>query len=224
MTIESIESQCNICVRETDHDVLWRQNSSVDGPNGEILESRTLILRCRGCGDFAIRHEQWFHSGIPDLQTEFECASISYVPPRTWRRPPVWIDKIPGDDLDLKGMLDEVYSATNTQQVRLLSIGVRTVLDHVMTRILGGDFSSFDSNLDEMVRQGHLTQRQRNNLSVVIDAGSASTHRSFRPPQDLLEEMVTVMESIIRDHYVTGPMLQTARTIIPPRPPRKKRT
>jgi hypothetical protein len=46
-------------------------------------------------------------------------------------------------------------------------------------------------------------------------------HQSI-PPKELLDEMVTVMEGIIREHYVTGPMLETARTRIPPRPPRQK--
>jgi hypothetical protein len=59
---------------------------------------------------------------------------------------------------------------------------------------------------------------------TVIDAGSASQHRGFKPSQDLLDEMLAVMESIIRAHYITGPMLETAKTMIPPRPPRLRKT
>jgi Domain of unknown function (DUF4145) len=122
------------------------------------------------------------------------------------------------NDPDLKGLLDEVYSATNDKQVRLLSMGVRSALDHVMTKILGADVGSFSAKLDEMVKQNHITSRQRDNLHIVIEAGSASTHRSFKPPQALLDEMLAVTESIIRDHYITGPMLMTAKKMIPPRP------
>jgi hypothetical protein len=135
-----------------------------------------------------------------------------------WRRAPDWLKEIESTDPDLKGILDEVYSATNDKQVRLLSMGVRSALDYVMTKIIGKDIGSFERKLNEMVEQGHLTERQKVNLNVVIDAGSASTHRSFRPPRQLLEEMVTMMENIIRDHYITGPMLTTAKTLIPPRP------
>jgi len=69
-----------------------------------------------------------------------------------------------------------------------------------------------------MVKRGHIASKQRDNLETVIDAGSAATHRGFKPAQDLLDEMLTVMESVIRDHYITGPMLKTAKTLIPPRP------
>ncbi len=77
---------------------------------------------------------------------------------------------------------------------------------------------SFSAKLNEMVKRGHLTSTQKDNLETVIDAGSASAHRGFRPSQDLLDEMLAVMESVIRDHYITGPMLKTAKTLIPPRP------
>lgn len=87
-----------------------------------------------------------------------------------------------------------------------------------MTRILGGDAGGFEAKLDEMVKQDHLTPKQRENLAIVIDAGSASTHRGFRPPRQLVEEMVIVMENVVREHYVTGPMLKTAKIQIPPRP------
>ncbi len=33
------------------------------------------------------------------------------------------------------------------------------------------------------------------------------------PSEDLFR-----IESVIRDHYITGPMLKTAKTLIPPRP------
>jgi hypothetical protein len=144
--------------------------------------------------------------------------SIEYEPSRLWRRPPDWITYLLAHDPDLKGLLDEVYSATNDKQVRLLSMGVRAALDHVMTKILGADMGSFPAKLDEMVRRNHITSKQRENLAIVIDAGSASTHRGFRPPRQLLDEMLAVMESIIRDHYITGPMLMTAKTLIPPKP------
>jgi hypothetical protein len=100
-------------------------------------------------------------------------------------------------------------------------MGVRTALDYVMIQIIG-DVGGFENKLGEMVAQGHITEKQKKNLSTVIDAASAAAHRGFKPNRDLLEEMVSTMEGIIRDNYVTGPMLQTLTTLIPPRPPRAK--
>ena len=124
--------------------------------------------------------------------------------------------------IDLYGLLIEVYSAANDEQTRLLSMGVRAALDSLMTKVLGGDAGPFERKLEMMVEEGHLTNKQKENLSIVIDASSASSHRGFQPPRQLLDEMMAVMEIIVREHYITGPMLETARTQIPPRPPRLK--
>jgi hypothetical protein len=202
---------CNPCGRETDHDVVWRNVRVEESPSEEFFEIELLALQCGGCKECTMLERVQEVSGFHDVIERYE-------PPRLWRRPPDWLRSLQFDDPDLKELLDEVYSATNEKQVRLLSMGVRSALDYVMTKILGADLGNFSAKLDEMVNRNHITSRQRENLETVIDAGSASTHRSFKPPQELLDEMLAVMENIIRDHYITGPMLMTAKTLIPPRP------
>jgi len=81
---------------------------------------------------------------------------------------------------------------------------------------------SFEQKLSEMVKQDHLTKSQKQNLEVVIDAGSASSHRGYRPSKELIITMLMTMEALIQNHYITGPMLVTAKANIPPRPPRQK--
>ena len=217
-------SFCNACGRVTDHDVVWERSAATTDPDDNVMETRDLAIRCRGCGECAIRKEQRLLGYGAEEPGEEDLVEVTYSPARLWRRAPDWLASVQEFDPDLRALLDEVYSATNDGQVRLLSMGVRSVLDHAMIRILGGDVGSFEAKLDRMVEQRHLTQKQRQNLSIVIDAGSASTHRGFKPPRVLLDEMLTVMESIIRDHYVTGPMLETAKAMIPPRPPRRRQS
>jgi hypothetical protein len=217
---------CNSCNRDTSHDVVWNHIVGiVEGPyDPPDYHNVTEALRCRGCGECTIRHQKV--DGPHDFAEpvgDDEIIETIYKPARLWRRPPDWVKSLEDRDPDLKALLDEVYSATNDTQVRLLSMGVRTALDYVMVKIIG-DVGSFEQKLDKMVADEHLSKRQKENLSIVIDAGSASTHRGFKPSRDLLEEMVTVMEGIIRDHYITGPMLNTAKLQIPPRPPRPSRS
>lgn len=85
-----------------------------------------------------------------------------------------------------------------------------------------GDTGSFEQKLKLMQEKGHLSDHQRDMLSTVIDAGSAAAHRGFKPPRDLLQEMLVVMESVIRDHYITRPMLAEMKRFIPPKPPRRQ--
>jgi hypothetical protein len=72
-----------------------------------------------------------------------------------------------------------------------------------------------------MAERHHLTTTQKEILATVIDVGSASSHRGFRPPRELLQEMMSELEAIIRRHYISEPMFKTARELIPPRPPRQ---
>ena len=61
---------------------------------------------------------------------------------------------------NIYNLLVEVYSAANDEQFRLLAMGVRAVLDHVMTRIVG-DIGGFERKLAEMVTKEHLSSRQK---------------------------------------------------------------
>lgn len=224
MPPQIITSLCNQCLRETQHDVVSNETQDVEDLGHFQIEIKRVVVRCRGCGDVAVRSESWWQKkGEFGHVLEQSCEKVRFDPPRVWRRAPNWLSTIEQQEPDLAELLQEVYSAANDQQVRLLSMGVRAVLDHVMTAILGADVGGFEAKLDALVEKDHLTRTQRDNLSIVIDAGSASSHRGFKPNPELVEEMLVAMENIIRDHYITGPMLKTARTQIPPRPRRRKR-
>ena len=221
MPNEIIQSLCNACGHETDHEVVWQETFIIkETKGGPKLLTKSRAVCCRGCKELAIRQDTWTVESTAERDPAGKPESTNFWPARLWRRPSIWLDGLEAIDVDLKGLLDEVYLACNDHQVRLLSMGVRSALDHVMTLILEGDVGSFEGKLDAMVDAGHLSQKQRNNLGVVIDAGSASSHRGFKPPHELVEEMVVVMENIVREHYFTGPMMETARALIPPRPPR----
>jgi hypothetical protein len=223
MADNTISARCNSCMRDTEHDVVWEDKTLVDIPDGSGLVTKVRAIRCRGCRECAIRGEEIYFDGIPDEWADAPEPTITfYSPPRLWHRPPDWIQSLEESDPDLKGLLDEIYSAANDSQIRLLSMGVRAALDHLMIRILGGDVGGFEASLDALVAKQHLTSKQKDNLAIVIDAGSASAHRGYKPTQDLLEQMLAVMERLIHEHYITGPMLETAKTQIPPRPPRQR--
>jgi hypothetical protein len=217
-----IQSLCNVCGRETAHDVVQIEVISAQAYPDFAVETRSVVVRCRGCKDFAIRCEQWHFDLTPsESSSGATLQEVSFNPPRLWRRSPDWLSQLERIDADLSDMLIEIFSAANDNQYRLLAMGVRTALDYVMTQIVG-DVGSFEKKLQEMVAKGHLLKKQEEILATVIDAGSAAIHRGFKPNQILLQEMVITMESIIREHYLTGPMLKTLKTLVPPRPPRPK--
>jgi hypothetical protein len=219
---EITKSHCNSCGRETEHDICHTETiSEFEGPD-HARERRQVVIRCRGCKDLTIRIEDWFFDYTPDPDVDHRHLTIAaYIPPRQWRRRPEWLKQLEQVDADLSDILQEVYLAANDKQSRLLAMGVRTAFDYLMTQMVG-DVGDFPKKLSEMVAKGHLTQKQSDMLATIIDAASATAHRGFKPEQQLLEEMVNMMETTIRDHYLTGPSLKRMQTIIPPRPPRLK--
>lgn len=218
-----IRSWCNACGKETEHDVIHRETTwEMEYPDADAYK-QSVVVRCRGCKDLATRHESWWYDRVPDEDNRgAEITELSFSPPRTWRRPPEWLDQLAELAPDLKETLDEVYSAANDSQFRLLAMGVRAVIDNVMVHVVG-DIGGFEDKLKEMVEKGHLTKAQAETLATVIDAGSAAAHRGFKPARELLQEMLATMEAIIRDHYLVGPMIAAMKTTIPPKPPRKNR-
>lgn len=202
---DTIQSPCNTCRRETAHEVQWKHLGGVNVPRDDVR-----FVRCCGCGDLTLRREHLDGNAVID--------SVTFQPPRLWRRPPDWLSQLEPRDPDMHGLLVEIYSAANGEQTRLLAMGVRAALDHLMMLMLGSDKGTFKHKLDEMVQKGHLTKQQRDNLDIVIDAGSASAHRGFKPPVELLDEMIAVTEGLVRGYYITGPMLNTMKAHIPPRP------
>jgi Domain of unknown function (DUF4145) len=171
---------CNDCGRETNHNIKWSDDHQ--GPDEDGLSAQQItreLLECAGCGELVLRHSSLRVS--PDEPPAI--LDQTFQPPRLWRSPPDWLGTIAASDPDLHGLMCEVYSCANDAQVRSLSMGIRAVLDRLMFRMLAdNDIGSFDAKLTELVKRGHLAQHQKELLAVVIDAGSASSHRGYRPP------------------------------------------
>jgi len=142
---------------------------------------------------------------------------ITYYPPRIKRRRPDWLDNLEDNDPELVALLNEVYDAVDYGNYRLLAMGIRSVMDRVMTMHVG-DFGGFEQKLDALVKKDIISGGQRDLFDTVIEGGSAAAHRGYKPPWDLLDNMLAVMEYLIHQTYISGPMLEAAKKHIPPRP------
>lgn len=138
MTGDTVRSFCNVCSGDTTHNVSFKDSSYTEHPDGSCQERKVLLIRCGGCGEPTIRDDMWAHDAPSDPDSEPSLSQRAYKPARRWVRPPSWLDSVEEIDPDLKYLLDEVYSAANESQVRLLAMGVRAALDHTMCKILGG--------------------------------------------------------------------------------------
>lgn len=203
---------CESCGRETNHEVLH----SVEA-RGEDDWSQTWwfnekqMIRCRGCGTVGIRSLYTFSEDDPA-----DGPRESFVPPRLMRRMPSWIEDI---DAEIQGVLREIYGALRNRSLRLVAMGVRSLIDAV-ARDNVGDKGSFEEGLRALKDAGLISETEKEILEVVVDAGSAAIHRGYRPPEGLIEPLLDAAERLINHVYISGPMLREAKKNIPPRPER----
>lgn len=118
--------------------------------------------------------------------------------------------------------MQEVYAALDADLNVLAAMGMRIVFDKA-SGILGVDPAlTFEEKLEALVDED-----DRARLETLVDAGSASAHRGWRPSTEDLDTMMDVLESFVHDAFV-APLrkkrldrrLADIRANVPPKPKR----
>ena len=208
---QTLRCPCAQCSVDTLHAVLCTTEDSGVTSDAISWNYTYKFIQCQGCKKVSIR-EEFTCSELDQGDVE-----ITYYPPRIKRRRPDWLDKLEDHDPELIDLLNEVYDAVDYGHHRLLAMGIRSVMDRVMTMLVG-DVGGFEQKLDALVEQEVIAGGQRELFDTVIEGGSAAAHRGYKPAWDMLENMLALMEYLIHQTYISGPMLQTAKKHIPPRP------
>ncbi|MER8582713.1 DUF4145 domain-containing protein, partial [Mesorhizobium sp. M1423] len=125
--------------------------------------------------------------------------------------------------------LSELYGALDKDLKMLAAIGVRTSFD-IAAEILGIDAGlPFQKKLDDMVTKKLIKDSEREHLDVLIDAGSASAHRGWKPSVDDLDVLMDTLEGFIYDSFVVPTRKKAAaakiakmKAKVPPRPKNAK--
>ena len=60
-----------------------------------------------------------------------------------------------------------------------------------------GDIGGFKVKARELVTKGIIDDDEHDILLTLIDAGSASQHRSFNPTEDIVKHMMDILEKIL---------------------------
>ncbi|MGN8061243.1 DUF4145 domain-containing protein [Ralstonia sp. 22111] len=214
---ETVYTFCNRCGNNTWHKVLHiaKQAFNQSGDPDFYEESTYYTLQCGGCHGVKLR-EDWY-GGSGDEQ-------ISFYPPPSRRKEPQWLVKwwmqtaLTSNPTLM--ICKEVYRALQNEQPHLAAMGVRAVLEQAMIDKIGGDRRSFDENLDELYRNGHVSLLMRQRLESALDVGSATIHRGHTPSKEDLQTLVDIMEHVIQSLYVHEADVARMAGRTPPRPPK----
>jgi hypothetical protein len=95
-----------------------------------------------------------------------------------------------------KELLEEVYEAVRGQQYRLAAMGIRALFEHIIISKVG-DRGTFGKNLEAFQAGGYISTIQYDSIKAILEAGHATTHRSFKPSAQDLNIMLDVFEGVV---------------------------
>ncbi len=208
---------CNTCSGETKHFIegTFKQTHYFpkDADYYDIsVEEKCDILCCCGCQTTSFLRTSLCDESSDDPYKET-------FPSRTYRKKPNWIKSL---SKEYKKLFDEVYIALGEDCLALATMGIRTIIDTYITEKVG-DCGAFAEGLKELLNKGHITPKMKEILETVVDCGSATIHRQFRPDSDTVTLLMDTVELLLQQDIVE-PNIKALETQIPKRPPRKNKS
>ena len=203
------KSYCGQCHGDRNCEIkgFHREDGSEHGGNFDWTMTLYLLV-CRGC-NFAfsqsVSTDSESYNDYYDYNGE-HCRdydeTILTWPAKSKRERPDWFKHyhIEGhliDTIALSAALNELYRALDAELLVLSSIGIRTAFD-VASETLGIEPSlPFAKKLDELVTSGKILTSQQEKLQVLVEAGSASAHRGWKPETEQVDVQMDILEEFI---------------------------
>lgn len=218
-----LKAQCNKCLRETNHLLLYKEDQSWDE---EVASGITIygseifnMVKCCGCDSVKLMHATWFSEACDEYGTPI--TEINYYPPAISRAEPKWLIELggflPSDQMQyVRGLLKEIYSALHNDSRRLAVMGIRALIEHLMIAEVS-DNGSFKMNLEQFQKSGYLSEKQREILEPILEAGHAAIHRGFHPSVEDVLTVVEITESLVETIYVHTQKAEKLKMRVPQR-------
>ena len=188
---------------------------STDPDDGISAREVGMVLECCGCERIYFRRDFWL--------SEWEGVETSYWPAPVRRQRPTWLEKIKASDRNLGMLLDEMYTALDSDLRVLTAIAARTVWD-CASQLLGVDpATNFKEKLRRLCADGGIGSHEKETLKLLVDAGSAAVHRGWRPTVDEIGTMVGVVETFIHRSLVLPGGIEKLGASLPARPKRRQK-
>uniref|UniRef100_A0A7C1NYU1 DUF4145 domain-containing protein n=1 Tax=Agrobacterium albertimagni TaxID=147266 RepID=A0A7C1NYU1_9HYPH len=208
---QKMKAYCSSCKGERNCDIHGHYAESDD--DGLVQWYRDwYLLVCRGCEHvFAQSVSTDSESRVPyyavngEVEYEHE-ETIVMWPARAKRDRPQWFD---GNLIDSKksthqldASLLELYGALDNDLNVLASIGMRTSFD-IAAENLGVDPGlTFQQKITDLLSRGAIKPSEKDHIDILVDAGSASAHRGWKPRIAELNTLMEILEGFIFNNFV----------------------
>jgi hypothetical protein len=133
---------------------------------------------------------------------------------------PDWMDIFESIDMipdEIRELMKEIYVSTQNKSNRLTAMGIRSVIEQVITQKIGDDQRTFKAKIDAFQMAGYLSVRWANNLETILEAGHASVHRGWKPTDQHIKTLLDITESIIETVYLHEDQVRKLEKDVPAR-------
>jgi hypothetical protein len=202
----TIKAHCNNCGPFINHHILSKEERHWDDDDARIDGTNVyFLLECCGCERISLRHDSW-NSYETDEQGH-EITTTVYYPPAIWRKMPEWLSDWRGPfalnlNNPISRLMKEVYSALQNDQPALSAMGIRALIEHVMTEQIG-DTGSIGGNIGKFIDDGFVAPKSAPLFrEFLIESGHAAMHRGYFPKSADILAMLDIAESLIEAIYV----------------------
>src|SRR5438874_868421 len=113
-----------------------------------------------------------------------------YWPSEIARPRPNWLDALHDRDISLGLLLNEMYTALDSDLRVLAAIGARTAFDRASELLGVNPAIRFQEKLNSLGASGKISLDEEKTLEVLVNAGSAAAHRGWRPKPEELNTML----------------------------------
>lgn len=193
-----VNAPCRCCMRYTRHEVLATKqvDEAEEHEHGWHLISRSAysMIQCRGCEAVSLVERE-------DYPAYDGNARVFYYPPPLARRIPEWHFRLAAFDGEMRELLAEVNSAMRADTRRLALMGVRAIVDMLLSDKVGPS-GGFQARMDRLVTAGHISPKNRSVLDAVLEAGHAAAHRGYEPSAVDLNRVMDIVENVLQSLYV----------------------
>jgi hypothetical protein len=190
-----------------------------DDQTGIWEKITSYMLECGGCRTVYFREDYVFSE---DFGPDGPETRTTYYPAPAKRKRPEWFSFLNLEGR-LYGLLEETYNALDVDARVLSATGARTLFDRASELLKIDPALPFNEKLEQLQIKGHISSSERAHLDVLTDAGGAAAHRGWQPTPDLLDTIMTIVETFIHRKFVLEAEVKRLKKEIPRRQRRKKK-
>jgi hypothetical protein len=217
-----IRSHCPNCGPGRYANVLHSHKVSADDDEHSVWEVITsYMLECAGCKTVFFQEDSVFSE---DWGPDSPKKRITYYPAPAKRKRPDWFTlSFLHFDAGLYSLLNETYNSLDVDARVLSATGARTIFDRASELLKIDPSLPFKEKLDQLRAKGHISDTERRDLDILIDAGGAAAHRGWKPTPPQLDVVMSIVETFIHRKFILESEVKRLKAQIPQRRKRKKK-